>query len=100
MINNKDELFDKIFADLRKIYKAGLYEFMHEYEPKMYRKLRDLEDEISRDYLDKTIEDLKEVLREYWVLHMQAIKEFENQDDLDLKISEVKQRIQEELHVV
>jgi len=100
MINNKDELFDKIFADLRKIYKAGLYEFMHEYEPKMYRKLRELEDEISRGYSDKTIGDLKEVLREYWVLHMQAIKEFENQDDLDLRVNEVKEQIQQELHSV
>ncbi len=100
MINNKDELFDKIFADLRKIYKAGLYEFMHEYEPKMYRKLRELEDEISSDYLDKTTGDLKEVLREYWTLHMEAIKRFENQDELDLKVNEVKQQILEELHVV
>jgi len=100
MINNKDELFDKIFADLRKIYKAGLYEFMHEYEPKMYKELRNLEDEISKDYFKKPIEDIKVLLRRYWTLHMEAIEEFENQDDLDLKVSEVKQQIQEELHVV
>ena len=100
MINNKDELFDKIFADLRKIYKAGMYEFMHEYEPNMYKKLRELEEEADNAFLYKSIEDLKEVLRRYWTLHMEAIKGFNNQDNLDLKVSEVKEQIQQELHSV
>jgi len=62
--------------------------------------VRELEDELSIDYKNKSIEDVKAILRRYWTLHSIAKKEFENQDDLDLKISEVKQRIQEELHVV
>jgi len=49
-----------------------------------------LEDEISRDYSDKTIEDLKEILREYWNLHVEAIEEFENLDDINLNVNKVK----------
>jgi len=96
----KENIIDGTLKLLAERYPIGLYEFMHEYEPKMYRKLRELEDEISRDYSDKTIEDLKVVLREYWHLHVEAIGEFENQDDLDLRVSEVKQQIQEELHTI
>ena len=69
-------------------------------QPDMYKKLRELEDEISNDYLSKSTEDLKEFLREYWTLHVEAIEEFENQDDLDLKVNEVKEQIREELHAV
>jgi len=96
----KEHMIDETLRLLTERYPIGLYEFLFKYEPKMYRKLRELEDEISRDYSNKTIEDLKEVLREYWTLHMEAIREFENQDDLDLRVSEVKQQIQEELHAV
>ena len=66
----------------------------------MYKKLRELEDEADNAFLYKTIDDLKEVLKEYWHLHVEGIEEFENQDDLDLRVSEVKQQIQEELHTI
>ena len=96
----KDKIIDETLNLLAERYPIGLYEYLFKYQPDMYKKLRELEDEISRDYENKSIEDLKEVLKEYWTLHMEAIGEFENQDDLDLKVSEVKQQIQEELHAV
>ncbi len=96
----KEHIIDETLRLLTEKYPLGLYEFLFKYEPEMYKELRFLEDEISRDYSDKTIEDLKEVLREYWHLHVEAIGEFENQDDLDLKVSEVKEQIQHELNAV
>jgi len=96
----KEHIIDETLRLLAQKYPTGLYEYLFKYQPETYKKLRVLEDDISRDYLDKTTGDLKEVLREYWTLHMEAIKRFENQDKLDLKVNEVKQQILEELHVV
>jgi len=96
----KEIIIDKTLNLLAERYPIGLYEYLFKYQPKMYKKLRELEEEADNAFLYKNIEDSKEVLKEYWTLHMEAIEEFENQDDLDLKVSEVKQQIQEELHVV
>ncbi len=94
----KEHIIDETLRLLTRKYPTDLYEYLFKYQPETYKKLRVLEDDISRDYLDRTIGDLKEVLREYWTLHMEAIKRFENQDELDLKVNEVKQQIQQELH--
>ena len=94
----KENIIDETLRLLSDRYPIGLYEYLFKYQPEMYKKLRELEDEISNDYLSKSTEDLKEFLREYWVIHMTCIKEFENQDDLDLEVDEVKQQIQQELH--
>jgi len=99
-IKDKDIILDELLKLLTERYPEGLYEYMYQYHPDMYRRIRELEDEVDNAFLYKTIGDLKEVLRRYWTLHMEAIEEFENQDNLDLKVSEVKQQIQEELHVV
>jgi len=93
----KDKIIDETLNLLAEWYPIGLYEYLFKYQPDMYKKLRELEDEADNAFLYKTTDDLKEVLKEYWTLHMEAIGEFENQDDLDLKVSEVKQQIQEEL---
>ena len=98
--NEKENIIDETLRLLSEKYIIGLYEYLFMYQPGMYKELRDLEDEISNDYLSKSIEDLKEVLRRYWTLHVEAIGEFENRDDLDLRVSEVKQQIQEELHAI
>jgi len=96
----KENIIDETLRLLSERYPIGLYEYLFKYESEMYKELRDLEDEISKDYENKSIENLKAVLRRYWILHMEAIKEFENQDNLDLEVSEVKQQIEEELHAV
>jgi len=96
----KDSILEEILNLLAERYPIGLYEFLYKYQLETYRRIRELEDEVDNAFLYKTVGDLKEILREYWVLHMEAIKEFENQDNLDLEVSEVKQQIQEELHAV
>jgi len=99
-IKDKDIILDELLKLLTERYPEGLYEYMYQYHPDMYRRIRELEDEVDNAFLYKTIEDLKEVLREYWTLHMEAIKRFGNQDDLDLKVNEVKRQIQAELHAL
>jgi len=96
----KENIIDGTLKLLAERYPIGLYEFMYEYHPNMYRRMRELEDEVDNAFLYKTVEDLKEDLKEYWHLHVEAIEEFENQDDLDLRVSEVKQQIQEDLHTI
>jgi len=98
--NEKENIIDETLRLLSEKYIIGLYEYLFMYQPGMYKELRLLEDDISSDYLDKTIGDLKIVLRRYWTLHMEAIREFETQNNLDLVVSEVKQQIQEELHAI
>jgi len=103
MKDNKKEKENRIDGTLKLLaerYPIGLYEYLFKYQPDLYRRIRDLEDEVDNAFLYRTTEDLKQILREYWVLHMEAIGEFENQDDLDLKINEVKEQIQQELLTV
>ncbi len=96
----KDSILKEILNLLAERYPIGLYEYLFKYQPDMYKKLRELEDEVDNAFLYKTVGDLKRILREYWTLHMTCIKEFDNQDELDLEVSEVKQQIEEELHAV
>ena len=96
----KEKIIDETLRLLAERYPIGLYEFLFKYEPEMYKELRDLEDDISRVYDHKSIDDLKAVMRKYWILHMGAIREFENQKNLDLEVSEVKEQIQHELNAV
>jgi len=100
IIQEKENIIDGTLKLLADRYLIGLYEFMYEYHPNMYRRMRELEDEVDNAFLYGTVGDLKRILREYWVIHTTCIKEFENQDELDLKVNEVKQQIEQELHTV
>jgi len=95
----KENIIDETLRLLTERYQQGLYEYLFKYQPEIYKELRDLEDELSIDYKNKSIDDIKAIMRKYWILHSMAKKEFENQDDLDLEVSEVKQQIQQELHI-
>ncbi len=99
-IKDKDIILDELLKLLTERYPEGLYEYMYQYHPDMYRRIRELEDEVDNAFLYKTVGDLKKVLREYWVIHMTGIRKFKNQDELDFSVNEVKQQIQEELHTM
>ncbi len=71
---HKEKIIDETLRLLAERYPIGLYEFLFKYEPEMYKELRDLEDDINRVYDHKSIDDLKAVMRKYWILHMEAIK--------------------------
>ena len=100
IIQEKENIIDGTLKLLAERYKEGVYEYMYQYHPDMYRRIRELEDEVDNAFLFKTTEELKKVLREYWTLHMEAIRKFKNLDELDFSVNEVKQQIQKELHTV
>lgn len=99
-IRDKDIILEELLNLLAGRYPIGLYEYLYSCQPGMYKRMRELEDEVDNAFLHKNTKDLKKVLREYWTLHMEAIRKFKNQDILNFSVNEVKQQIQQELHFV
>jgi len=99
-IHDKEVILEEILNLLAERYPIGLYEYLYKYQLETYKRIRELEDEVDNAFLFKTTEELKKVLREYWTLHMEAIRKFKNLDELDFSVNEVKQQIQKELHTV
>lgn len=91
----KEELLSRALEDLGKRYPVGLYEFLFKYCPDLYQQLLKLEDRIDQAYLNPnaSIYQLKAVLREYWAFHMAAIKEFKHIGQLDLDLSQIRQKM-------
>jgi hypothetical protein len=81
---------------LSRKYPIGLYEYLFKHKEKLYRQLLDLEEEIDSVFLSGTIHELKSVLREYWIFHINVIKEFQKVEQLDLNLAEVRKKMAEE----
>jgi len=94
IIKDKNFTLEELLRLLAERYPIGLYEYLSKYEPEMFRKMRDLEDDFDNAFLYKATDDLKKILREYWTLHMDAIRKFKNQDKLDSSVNEVKEQNQ------
>jgi len=94
----KDRIQQEVLRLLKEKYPQGLYEFLYKHRLDLFRQLIDLENRIDQTFLsDKTrIEEFKAVLREYWKLHMTAIKAFKSIDRLALNLSMVRQEMSEE----
>jgi hypothetical protein len=74
------ELVQRTFDRLAEIYPKGLYEFMEEHLPELSRQLHELEERIDRCLLNGSgTDDLKPALREYWMVHVKAIEEWERE---------------------
>ena len=93
---NKDELLNRTLEELGKRYPQGLYEFLFKHRPDLYRQLVGLEDKIDQTYLNASIDQLKAVLREYWVFHMRAIREFRQVGQLGLNLPQAREEMTEE----
>jgi len=46
-IKDKDIILDELLKLLTERYPEGLYEYMYQYHPDMYRRIRELEDEVD-----------------------------------------------------
>lgn len=89
---NHEELVKRMFDLLGERYPVGLYEYMNDYLPETNRELLNIEDRINRCLLDKSsIATLKAAFRDYWALHMKAIKEFEKAKAEGLDVSELRE---------
>ena len=95
---NKDELLNRTLEELGKRYPQGLYEFLFKHRLDLYRQLTELEDRIDQTYLNPnaSIDQLKGALSEYWKLHMKAIREFKQVEQLDLNLIQARQEMSEE----
>jgi hypothetical protein len=94
----KEALLNRTLEDLGKQYPVGLYEYIFKCRCDLYGQLVDLENRVDRIYLDPNadIDQLKAVLRDYWKLHITAIKEFTNIGQLAFNLSVARQEMQEE----
>lgn len=93
---DKEELLKRTLEDLGKIYIDGLYEYLYECHREVYNEIIRLEEEIDQAFLSRTVGELKAVLRAYWKLHIQAIKEFKSSDQLDFNPLKARKEIAEE----
>lgn len=97
VINEKENLLHIAFDRLSEKYPSGLYEWMYVNDPDACRELSELEDRINDNVrTNGSIQDLKALLRTYWVAHMNAIKAFNECDKTDSILDEAKaERIRE-----
>lgn len=92
----KEELLKRTLEDLGKQYPIGLYEYLHECHREVYDEIVRLEEGIDKAFLAGTTEELKSVLRDYWKLHMEGIKEFKQREGSNLNLSLARRKIEEE----
>lgn len=76
-VNEKDRLLHILFERLDEKYPSGLYEWLDEHSQDAYKEIVDLEGEIDNNFANNgSLEELKAILRAYWIVHMEAIKEW------------------------
>lgn len=92
---DKEELLKRTLEDLGKQYPIGLYEFLYECHREAYNEILQVEDRIDQTFLTGTVEGLKAVLRDYWKIHMQAIKEFQSRGQLTFNLQVAKKEMEE-----
>lgn len=92
----KDELIKRTLEDLGKQYPVGLYEYLYECRREAYNAILWVEDKIDQTFLTGTVEGMKAALRDYWRLHMEAIKQFKQAGGIYPNQALTRQKIEEE----
>lgn len=94
----KEQLLTRTLEDLREIYPEGLYEYLFKYRQEMYERLLLLENRIDQIYLNPnvSIDPLRTVLREYWNLHAQAIRKFQQVGHVNLNLPKARRELAQE----
>ncbi len=95
MREEKEAIIKEVLRLLGEKYPVGLYEYLFKHRPELYKKLQHLEDRIDQAFLSATIQGLKAILRDYWTLHIMAIKEFKEIDQLDFNLPVARKELQE-----
>ena len=92
----KESLIKRTLEDLARIYPTGLYEYLFKYNMDTYSQLLYIESRIDQAFLSGTTAELKAILREYWKIHILAIREFKKVDQSSLDIPKLREEMQEE----
>ena len=73
----KESILDEVISLLSDKYPPGLYDWLYKYRPAVYKSISDLEDRVNSNFVHGgSIEELKTILRVYWVNHIQATRDF------------------------
>lgn len=73
----KDKLLRITLKGLDDKYEFGLYDWLKKSEPKVYVNITGLENEIDNNFSENgSTEELKALLRSYWIVHIKAIIKF------------------------
>jgi len=91
MSNEKQKLLDITFDRLSEKYPSGLYEWLYTNKIEVYRKIFKLEDKINENFNSKgSVQDLKMILREYWIESMKAIINFKECGHINVSLDEAR----------
>lgn len=86
LVEEKEKLLHILFNRLSERYPAGLIEWMDKYHPEASREVSELEDRANENFRSNgSAQELKAILRDYWLIYMKAItdfKEFSRNDRL------------------
>jgi len=97
--NNRNFILDETLRMLSERYEIGLYEYLFKYQYPVYAKIREIEDVITDNFDNIPIEELKNILADYWRLHVESAKKFKSEGQLNFNVNEVKGQINDELHI-
>lgn len=95
-MTEKEEALKEILRLLSDRYPMGLYEYLFRHRGELYKQLLKLEERLDKALLSGTVEETKAALRDYWVLHMKAIKEFKQATKSELDLSQAREQMKQE----
>jgi hypothetical protein len=74
-------ILKEVIRLLSEKYINGLYDFLYKSRFNVYRELLEIEEKINRSFVSDTVslKEFKSLLRDYWVVHIKAIKELKIQ---------------------
>ncbi len=97
--NDKDFILSELLRLLGERYEIGLYEFLYFRYHDVYMKIREIEDEITDGFDTLSIKELKDILADYWRLHIESIKKYKSEKQLNFNVDGIKKEINDELHI-
>jgi hypothetical protein len=92
----KDRILKEILRLLGEKYPVGLYEYLYEHNRGTYEAIIRVEDKVDQAFLFGTVEELKAVLRDYWKLHMEGIKQFKQAGGICFNQTLARKKLEEE----
>lgn len=75
LIREKERLLNITLDGLEKEYPRGMYDWLYTHNRGTYNEISRLEDNVNESFLHSgPLPVFKEMLREYWKVHMEVIK--------------------------
>ena len=82
----------KTLEQLNQFYPPGLYEWLYANKKSEYDRLIDIEKKIDLAILnDEDEKEFKTLLVEYWQIHKSNIHKFNNSDNTELNLTEIRE---------